>query len=232
MEQRTYRHSRSNGICLTTKRRPKALLLGDHLKPTDLGKSRGSAPSDHRPDDEIVTPAKCNAGIPAWLRPAAAVITASCRAAITNAPSTEDHVMKTPHLLIVLAVLAVSASLGIRHWPRDTVAAPTDADRESSLPAASVRDAASRAIAPTPDDTAGIVGTPASGIPSRSPISDTVPREDARSVSSTAAIPADGASSSLDRSGTPDAPGDPEAQPENPSEQFMHSRRGDGQHPE
>ncbi len=32
--------------------------------------------------------------------------------------------------------------------------------------------------------------------------------------------------------GTTNAPGDPLAQPENPSEQFMHSRRGDGQHSE
>ena len=32
--------------------------------------------------------------------------------------------------------------------------------------------------------------------------------------------------------GTTDSPGDPLAQPENPSEQFMHSRRGDGQHSE
>jgi hypothetical protein len=40
MEARAYRDSRSNGICLTTKRRPKVLLLGDHLKPIDL-RSRG-----------------------------------------------------------------------------------------------------------------------------------------------------------------------------------------------
>ena len=35
-----------------------------------------------------------------------------------------------------------------------------------------------------------------------------------------------------DPSGTPDAPGDPLLQPEETSEQFMHSRRGDGQHNE
>jgi len=35
-----------------------------------------------------------------------------------------------------------------------------------------------------------------------------------------------------DQQGTSDAPGDPLAQPENPTEQFMHSRRGDGQHSE
>jgi type IV secretory pathway VirB10-like protein len=34
------------------------------------------------------------------------------------------------------------------------------------------------------------------------------------------------------QTGTADAPGDPSAQQENPSEQFMHSRRGDGQHSE
>jgi hypothetical protein len=35
-----------------------------------------------------------------------------------------------------------------------------------------------------------------------------------------------------DQQGTPDSPGDPLAPPENPTEQFMHSRRGDGQHSE
>ena len=33
---KTFRDPRSNGICLTTKRRPIALLLGDHLKPMNL----------------------------------------------------------------------------------------------------------------------------------------------------------------------------------------------------
>ena len=164
-------------------------------------------------------------------RPAAAVIAASCGATKTSAPSTEDHFMRTPHVLILFAALAVAASLGIRHWAGGTVIAPKDVSRESSSSLASVHDAAPSAIARTLNDAADNAAMPQSGISSRPPIPGAVPIEDARSVSATFDSPAVVASSS-DPTGTPDAPGDPEAQPENPSEQFMHSRRGDGQHQE
>ena len=133
--------------------------------------------------------------------------------------------MKMPNVLIVLAALAVSASLGIRHWAMDTVTDSKDTSRESSRSPALVRGAAPTAVARTLSDTAGSAAMPS--------ILGTAPTEDVRSVSAAALdAPAVAASSAPDSTGTPDAPGDPEAQPENPSEQFMHSRRGDGQHQE
>ena len=139
--------------------------------------------------------------------------------------------MKTPLVLILLATLVVSASLGIHHLAGDSVDASKDASRESSRSPASVRDAAppdgARTLSPAADDAA----MPQSSISSNAPPLGASQAEDTRSVSGIVDAPSVVASSSSD-TGTPDAPGDPEAQPENPSEQFMHSRRGDGQHQE
>jgi hypothetical protein len=132
--------------------------------------------------------------------------------------------MKMPNVLIVLAALAVSASLGIRHWAMDTVTDSNDASRESSRSPAPVRGAAPPAVARILSDTAGSAAMPS--------ILGTAPTEEVRGVNAALDAPAVAASPAPDSTGTPDAPGDPEAQPENPSEQFMHSRRGDGQHQE
>ena len=72
--------------------------------------------------------------------------------------------------------------------------------------------------------------------PSPPPTAAISPEKPAPQAVPTAAPPAPPAAQPdplpADQQGTSDSPGDPLAQPENPTEQFMHSRRGDGQHSE
>lgn len=141
--------------------------------------------------------------------------------------------MRKRNAAIVLTVLAILAAVIVREWQDDSVEPVSVVSGEAvprELSAVHPKVPGAR-----PDGVleSAIVQTPPGPLVDRSKM-NAPPTAAVQSTKPLAIAPQPLVSDREhdDREGTAESPGDPLAQPENPTEQFMHSRRGDGQHSE